>query len=227
MKPATLKTEPSPSTQPRKAVFGGSQKQFSLNRARSRKQIPISMRLNQTLLAITIAGGLALAGEAQANIIYDVNLAIGAGGVVGTITTDGNVGVIGASNILAWNLTVTGKGGATFNLVNGPSGVACGNNTAVFNPNAGTPDLTADANHIYFNFSATDGGYLGFQTLPFYGGNNYWSCGAKNNSNVEPGLSAVPVLRHRSVVDLCSGIREPNHRLGRDSRDTAEQLRLP
>ncbi len=125
-------------------------------------------------------------------IIYAVNLVIGAGGVVGTLTTDGHFGVIGASDILAWNFTVTGNGGVTYSLVNGPSGVDCGNNNDVFNPNAGTPDLTADANHIYFNFSATDGGYVGFQTLPFYTGDNYWSCGASNNSDVYQGLAAVP-----------------------------------
>jgi len=143
---------------------------------------------------MTIAGVFALAGEAQANTIYDVNLAIGAGGVVGSLTTDGKIGVLGASDILAFNFIVTGNGGVTFHLLNGPSGVDVGNNTAEFNPNAGTPDLTADANHIYFNFSATDGGYLGFQTLPFYGGQNYWSCGASNNLDVAQGFGVVPVL---------------------------------
>lgn len=141
---------------------------------------------------MTITGGLALAGEVQGKIVYGVNLVIGAGGVVGSLTTDGHIGVIGATNILAWDFIVTGNGGVTYHLVNGPSGVDCGNNTDVFNPTAGTPDLTADANHIYFDFSATDGGYLGFQTLPFYGGNNYWSCGASNNSDVYQGLAAVP-----------------------------------
>ena len=163
------------------------------------------MKLNQTLLAMTIAGGLALAGEAKANIIYDVNLAIGAGGVVGTLTTDGNVGVLVASDIVAWNFIITGNGGVTFNLVNGPSGVEVGNITDPFNPNAGTPDLTADANHIYFNFSATDGGYLGFQTLPFYGGQHYWDCGAFNNNfDVAQGLAAVPEL-----YNVGSSIYEP------------------
>jgi hypothetical protein len=132
--------------------------------------------------------------DSAIKIVYGVNLVIGAGGVVGTITTDGHIGVIGASDILAWNFIVTGNGGATYHLVNGPSGVDCGNNTDVFNPNAGTPDLTADANHIYFNFNGTDGGYVGFQTLPFYGGNNYWSCGANNNSDVAQGFGVVPVL---------------------------------
>src|ERR1019366_6842820 len=115
-------------------------------------------------------------------------------GVVGSIKTDGDSGVLTASDILAWNLTETGNGGATYNLVSGPSGVEVGNITDPFNPNAGTPDLTADANHIYFNFSATDGGYLGFQTLPLYGGQNYWSCGASNNLDVAQGFGVVPVL---------------------------------
>jgi hypothetical protein len=152
------------------------------------------MKLNQTLLAMTIAGGLTLAGEAKASIIYDVNLAIGAGGVVGTITTDGSVGVLGASDILAWNLTGTGNGGATFHFVNANSVVEVGNNTDVFNPNAGTPDLTADANHIYFNFNGTDGGYLGFQTPPAYQGEHYVSFGANYNQlNTYTGLAVVPV----------------------------------
>ena len=149
------------------------------------------MKLNQTLLTMTIA----LAWEAQAGIIYDVNEAVSAGGIVGTITTDGNFGVLGASDILAWNFIITGNGGKTFNLVNGTSGVQVGNISDPFNPNAGTPDLTAHADHIYFNFDATDGGYLGFQTNPLYQGQNYWACGAYNNNfDVTQGLSVVPVL---------------------------------
>jgi hypothetical protein len=165
------------------------------------------MILNRWLLALIIAGGLALAGEARANIVYQVNLPIGAGGVIGTITTDGKTGVLGAADFLSWNMTVFGNDGATQNLVNGPSGCEVGNNTATFNPNAGTPDLTADANHIYFNFSATDGGYFGFQILPFYGGNQYWSCGAHNNNDSYQGLAAVPVLYSdsSSIYEAVSG----------------------
>jgi len=132
----------------------------------------------------------------KADITYDVNLPIGAGGagVVGTITTDGDIGVIGASDILAWNLTGTGNGGVTFNFVNGNSVVEVGNYTDVFNPNAGTPDLTATANDIYFNFDGTDGGYLGFQTPPPYGGEHYVSFGANyNQADTYTGLAVVPV----------------------------------
>jgi hypothetical protein len=134
-------------------------------------------------------------GSMKADITYGVNLGIGAGGVTGSITTDGNTGVLVASDILSWNLNITGNGGATYNLVSGPSGVEVGNITQPFNPSAGTPDLTATATDIYFNFSATDGGYLGFQSLPFYGGQNYFACGAFNNNfDVSQGFSVVPVL---------------------------------
>lgn len=151
------------------------------------------MKLKQILFAIGIAGGLALAGELKASdITYDVNLPFGVGGIVGTITTDGNTGVLGASDILGWNLIGTGNG-ASFNWLNTNSGVAVGNNTDVFNPNAGTPDLTATATDIFFNFSATDGGYLVFQTSPFYGGQTYLGFGAENQSDVFQGLAVVPI----------------------------------
>jgi hypothetical protein len=152
-------------------------------------------------------GGLTLAGGASATA-YEVSQSIGAGGVIGTITTDGTLGALAASNITAWDLTLTGNSGATFHLVNGASGVEVGNISAPFNPNAGTPDLTADAQHIYFNYDAQDGGYLGFQTLPLYGGQNYW-CNASQNNNFDcaQGKSVVPVLFSdaSSIYEAASG----------------------
>jgi hypothetical protein len=63
------------------------------------------------------------------------------------------------------------------------------------NPNAGTADLTADATNIYFNFDGTDGGYLGFQPLPLYGGQHYWCCASKNNNyDCSQGISVVPLV---------------------------------
>ena len=41
------------------------------------------------------------------NITYNVNLTFGsAGSMVGTITTDGTLGVLTTSNIVSWNLTL-------------------------------------------------------------------------------------------------------------------------
>ena len=152
--------------------------------------------IRKIAIAALLAGTAFVGVSASAApIIYTVNQVIGAGGVTGTITTDGTVGTLAAVNITAWNLLLTGNSGATFNLVNGSSGVEVGNISDPFNPNAGNADLTADATNIYFNYSGTDGGYLGFQTLPFYGGQNYW-CNASFNNNFDcaQGKSVVPVL---------------------------------
>jgi hypothetical protein len=149
----------------------------------------------KSLLGAVAAAALGGAGVSQAAITYTVDQVIGDGSVTGTITTDGATGLLSASDITAWNLLLTGKGGATFTLVNGPSGVLVGNISQPFNPTAGNNDLTADTQHIYFNYSGTDGGYLGFQTNPFYGGNNYW-CNASQGQGFDcaVGKSVVPVL---------------------------------
>ena len=43
---------------------------------------------------------------AMADPIYDINRTIGPGSVVGTMTTDGTIGVLSAANFTAWNLTL-------------------------------------------------------------------------------------------------------------------------
>lgn len=161
------------------------------------------------LLRVTFAVAVGLGSVCAANAtVYQVSQTIGGGGVTGTITTNGSFGVLSASDIIAWNLMLTGNGGATLQLVNGPSGVLVGNISDPFNPTAGTPDLTADAQHIYFNFDATDGGYLGFQVLPFFGGHSYW-CNAANNNNFDcsQGKSVVPVFHSdvSSIYQTASG----------------------
>jgi hypothetical protein len=129
-----------------------------------------------------LAAALFAAGAASANITYSVNRTIGAGGVTGTITTDGATGVLATGDFVDWNLTLKGAGGATFNLDSGNSGVLVGNSADPFNPNAGNSDVTADASHIYFNFDGSDKGYLGFQHTPFFTGQHYWCLAAANES---------------------------------------------
>lgn len=157
----------------------------------SRRTVGVLRTIGVALSAGLVAIGTCIA----APITYVVNQSIGAGGVAGTIQTDGTIGVLGTTNITAWDLTLTGNGGATFHLASPASVVLVGNISEPFNPNAGTPDLTADANHIYFNFDATDGGYFAFQTAPAYGGQNYW-CNAsfRNDFDCAQGKSVVPVL---------------------------------
>ena len=109
----------------------------------------ISWRI--TLFFILIAtSSLCSAGP----IDYYVNQTIGAGGVTGYIETDGTIGVLGATNIVGWNLQLN-DGASTYNLPGG-----------VFFPFTGS-DLSATASQLLFNFSGTDGGSVAILNQSF------------------------------------------------------------
>ena len=142
------------------------------------------MRNNQILGAVTAVSLFMLsATSAHAVIIYNVDYSIGTGGVAGTITTDGSFGVLSAGNFIAWTLVVTGLGAAD-TLTNLNSGVFTG----------GT-DITADTNHIYFDFTHDDANpsYLLFQKF-FSSGQDY-VCASNATYPLTPcfeGTSAIP-----------------------------------
>ena len=58
----------------------------------------------KVLLFLALAVSVCKADDAT----YAVNLIFGSGSMVGTITTDGTDGVLNTSDIVSWNLTVTG-----------------------------------------------------------------------------------------------------------------------
>ena len=102
---------------------------------------------------------------------YYVDQTIGAGSVVGTIETDGAT-ILNASDITSWNLTLNGAGGVSY----GP--LTPLNSSILFSVGSSRSptainDVTADAAHLYFNFSGGDGGYLLFQASLFSGQNYY------------------------------------------------------
>lgn len=62
--------------------------------------------MKNVLLSAALA--LALSGSAfAAPITYSVNRTIGAGTVVGTVQTDGTIGVLTSANILSWSVTLS------------------------------------------------------------------------------------------------------------------------
>src|SRR5438876_4038918 len=75
----------------------------------------ITMR--KILLASALAMALAAGAPAisSASVIFNVNQTIGAGGVTGTITTDGTLGALAAANLVDWALTLN-DGASTFLL---------------------------------------------------------------------------------------------------------------
>jgi hypothetical protein len=92
---------------------------------------------------------LALASTAWADINYNVNQTVGAGGVTGVIVTDGAVGPLSMGDVLSWNL-ILNDGTGTVNLTNSNSNFGdLGNN------------LTATPNLLQFNFNG-DGNFMNF-----------------------------------------------------------------
>src|SRR6267378_6044483 len=83
------------------------------------------------------------------DITYTVNQTVGAGGVTGTITTDGTIGTLAAGNIIGWNLLLN-SGSSTITLTGPPSA-----NSNV--GNFGVDLLTASATQLFYNFGGSIG----------------------------------------------------------------------
>lgn len=130
------------------------------------------------LVGLTL-GMITMGGAVQATpITYDVNQTIGAGGVVGTIETDGTIGTLGNGNFLAWDLTLNGVG-ASFHITQADSVV-----------HVVGSDTTATAADLFFNYSGADDGYLLFQQ-GLFSGMHYW-CNATSLGTCFQGATVVP-----------------------------------
>jgi hypothetical protein len=82
----------------------------------------------------------------MAQTTYSIDLTVGSGSVMGTITTNGDTGVLTTSDIVNWDLAV--NDGSPLTSLLGPSS---GNNSFVFvYGNA----FTATATQLLFNFSS-------------------------------------------------------------------------
>jgi hypothetical protein len=102
-----------------------------------------------TKLTIALILGAAMCSAGP--ITYNVNQTVGAGGVTGTIQTDGSTGSLAAGDVLTWDLLIN-NGSGTFDLTNLNSSVT-----------SNGADLSATATQLSFNFAASDSGYLLFE----------------------------------------------------------------
>jgi len=91
----------------------------------------------QKSLAVILLAAPMLAASA-ADITYNVDEIIGAGTVVGTITTDGTIGTLKNKDVVAFDLTVTAP-----NLEDGPSVVISNLNGGLAQYNSGGLSATA------------------------------------------------------------------------------------
>lgn len=133
----------------------------------------LKLGLNVALSAAVLMF-MASPAELMADTVYSVNQTLGAGGVTGTITTDGTLGTLHSGNILDWNLTLN-DGSHTSNLISSNSSFGQGLHDTVGPNNA---DLTAVGNNLLFNYSSGDGGFIYFGgsggELCYTGWSNCW-----------------------------------------------------
>jgi hypothetical protein len=128
--------------------------------------------------AFAAASGVFSGGVQAAPIAYEFNQTIGVGGVVGTIQTDGTIGVLGAGNFLAWDLTLNGNG-ASYHITDADSDVKVEGASA-----------TATATDIFFDYSGGVGDFLLFQQ-GLFSGMHYW-CNAASEGTCFQGATVAP-----------------------------------
>jgi hypothetical protein len=114
------------------------------------------MKLRNLLLASVLVTLNTFSAYA-ATIVYDVNRSFEAitvqglfpifsGSVIGSITTDGTIGQLGASNVIAFSLDISNSNGSTVHL---------DSSNAQFTINFGPERFTADAANLYYDVTPT------------------------------------------------------------------------
>ena len=130
----------------------------------------MTRKLLSVACAAIVAGVLGVSQAHAATVVYNIisppNLFV-SGTLSGTITTDGNTGVLSVSDIISWDI-VQSADTVHFGSTLDPS------NSMV--SLTGTA-LTANATGLFFNFGATDNSLLEFFTPPGTG-NNLQFCDA-------------------------------------------------
>lgn len=139
--------------------------------------------LAQTALLVCLAA--VPSALSASSITYTVDQPIGLGGITGTIQTDGATGVLSATDITAWDLTLS-DGTNTYVLTASNSGVYIGGS-----------DVTATATDLYFNFSGTGSGgygdYLLFETVFGAGQHYYCDMADSSESLCYQGATSTPI----------------------------------
>lgn len=111
------------------------------------------------LVSLLVIGGAANASSTT----YDVDLTVGTGTVVGTITTNGAVGELAAADVTSWSLLLTDA-----EITGLPQTLTQTNSAFTFFDQSGavisaSPDMQASHSAITWNFGSHDGDLFAFQ----------------------------------------------------------------
>ena len=155
------------------------------------------------LLAVVCTFWLILAGKATADsITYHIDVPVGVGSVMGTITTDGDLGTLLNGDITSWNLTLNdGTGTATLSSSNPADSVFISGGS-----------LSASAGSLFFDFNGS-GSFVNFNG-PSPGCPPQWSIrtggGTSCNGTTDDqmGVSAVLPAGEGVYSGTLSGVQE-------------------
>ncbi len=139
--------------------------------------------------AVALALAAGVPAISSASIIFNVNQTIGAGGVTGTITTDGTLGALASVNLAHWKLTLN-DGTATFLLTAANSEVGFILGAA----------LSETASQLLFD--TTNGGIVLFQNPTIGSGQNFWCL--DNPSGSCAGFPGTESLRLNGAIQIAS-----------------------
>jgi hypothetical protein len=166
------------------------------------------------LLALALVSVAAYSGDASANVVYDLSLGPTA---TGTITTDGNTGILHTSDIIDFNITVTSPTHTTGTIL----GPLSGNNTILYGTYSTTTAFTATSAGLFFDFSASGVGGL-TQYLIFESSSYLCLNGASGNCNGQPsavriyvsptgvGNPAIGESGNVEIATVASAVPEPS-----------------
>ena len=131
--------------------------------------------------ALALALAVGVPAISSAGVIFDVDQTVGAGGVTGTITTDGTLGALVSANLVDWNLTLN-DGTTTFLLTAANSEVA-------FILGAALSETTSR-----LLFDTASGGIVLFQNPSIGSGQNFWCLDNPSGScNSLPGTESLRI----------------------------------
>ena len=154
---------------------------------------PEGTKRNLILQFLLLLLPFAAASPCSANIIYNVDLAVGAGTATGFIETDGTIGDLGASHILDWNLS-SSDGTNAFDFL----GPLSGNNSAgsVVPGQPGGDDLLATPTKLLYNFTSSPNAVYfaspGNIDVLCFAAEPCAASGVPNGETLRIGASAVP-----------------------------------
>ena len=162
----------------------------------------INLTAGAALLGLLLLCPRAHAGE----IVYTVDQTVNSGSITGTITTDGTLGTLAASDIVAWQLDM--NDGSNTNTES-DQGAGAG---VIFSGSA----LSATLTTLSFNYSAGDGSYVGFDidngaegSVCITSTSNCFGPAAIGTYNVDDDSSANYVQETGTLVIAADGVPVP------------------